>query len=302
MPYNYEAYDRQGQLVRGVAAADSEQAAEQFLWDNDLTIVALKKARKPIVWHEQVPSLFGVKEKDIIALANQLAFLVRAGINIYTALQLIQEQSTKAALKAILAEIIEDIGEGATLSEACARHPSAFPVIFTRMLKVGEDTGRADTALDNVAAYLQRRKAAMGKVTSALTYPAFVLLTAGIAMYIMMVVALPNMMGLFKEFGAELPLPTRMLIFTVGFMGVWGTKMLMATVVIIVGGLMYSRTPAGKRRIDHILVGLPIFGPLIIKLNMARITDTMGSLITGGIPMTETLQALLDVTQNTAVR
>ncbi|MBI2862962.1 MAG: type II secretion system F family protein [Chloroflexi bacterium] len=302
MAYRYEAFDRQGQLVRGVVAVDSEAAAEQFLWENELTIVALKKAAKPFAWHEQFPSLFGVKDKDVISLCGQLAFLIRAGINIYTALQLIKEQTTKPALRDVLAAIIDDVSQGSTLSDACARHPSAFPVIFTRMLRVGEETGRADIALERIGAYLERRRSAMQKVKSALTYPTFVIATAGIAMYILMTIALPNMVGLFKEFKAEMPLPTRLVMSTIALSSAWGTQILVAVVAIVAGAVLYTRTPSGKRRLDRTLIGLPIFGPLTIKLNVARITDTMGSLLSSGIPMTETLQALVDTTQSTAVR
>ncbi|MDO8689414.1 MAG: type II secretion system F family protein [Dehalococcoidia bacterium] len=302
MPFRYEAYNREGQPLSGVLPVDSEDAAERLLWGSDLTIVKLKKASKPFVLHEQLPTLFGVKPKDIIDFANRLAFLVRAGINLYTALQLLRDQTRRPALRAALSSVVEDVGQGATLSGACGKYPAAFPVLFVRMIRVGEETGHLDLALEKVAAYMERQRAAMQKVAAAMTYPLFVMAVAGIAMVILITVALPNLLGLFNEFNAQLPLPTRILIFSMNLAGAWGLQAIMVIGAIAAALVLYRRTPEGKRRFDFLLIGAPLFGQLILKLSLARITDTMASLMSGGVPLAEVLDLLVDTTQNRAIR
>lgn len=130
MPFRYEAYNREAQLVRGTIDVETREAAEQSLWEGDLTILALRQVGKPFLLHEQLPSVFGVRSQDVIAFANMLR---------------------------------------------------------------------------RVAGYMERQKSAAAKVKGSLAYPVFVLCTAGIALYILMAVALPNLIGLFKEFKADLP-------------------------------------------------------------------------------------------------
>ena len=302
MSFRYEAYNREGKRIRGLLEADSEEAAERHLWDSDLTIVDLKKVGKPFSLHAQLPSLFGVRDKDVIDFANQLAFLIEAGINIYTSLQMIRDQTTKPAFRAVLSSVVDDIVRGSTLSDACDRHPEGFPILFVRLIKVGEETGRLDAMLRKAAGYMERRRVAMAKAKSSLAYPAFVMVMAGVAMYILMAVALPSLMGLFREFRANPPLTTRILIGTVGFTSTWGLPILLGIVVVVVGVVLYRRTVKGKRNLDYLLIRAPVFGTLTIKLNLARLADTMGSLISGGVPLMETLELLVQTTQNAAVR
>ncbi|MBI4322146.1 MAG: type II secretion system F family protein [Chloroflexi bacterium] len=302
MPFRYEAYNREGQRVRGTLEVESEQAAEQLLWDKDLSIIDISKVGRPFSLHEQLPSVFGVRTDDVISFANQMAFLIEAGINIYAALQMMRDQTTKPAFREVLAQVVKDIGEGFTFSEALGRHPTAFSLLFVRLIKVGEETGRIDAMLRKVAGYMERRRAANAKVKSSLGYPLFVVVMAGISMYILLTLALPNLVSLFKEFGADMPLPTRIVIGGANFAGQYGRLMGLGLLAFVALAFVYTRNRTGARRMDYLLISAPVVGPMVHKLNLARLADTLESLIGGGLPLTEALDLLLETTQNAALR
>lgn len=302
MLYGYEAYTTDGTQVKGTLEAGSQETAEQILWEANLVVVALKRRRRWPEVDELLPTLLGVKRNDIIAFSRQLAILIESGISMVTALRILAEQAAKGSLKKLLNQVLRTVQEGSLLSEACARRPDAFPSLFLRLLRVGEETGNMQLSLRQVADQMQREIEIVGRIRNALAYPAFVLLLAGVAVFTMMNFVLPALMGLFTEFRAQLPLPTRVLLGAVRLFQAYAIYVAVAFGIMAVALWRYYRRPGGRRRIQALIIRLPVIGSIIVKGQLARLAQTMALLMEAGVGLVETMELLIQGTDNLIVR
>ncbi len=209
MAYRYLAYDHEGKPSRGTVDVDTEVAAERALWERNLTIVELAPARAPMDLAQWFPSLLGPKREHLVVFSQQLANLIESGVAIVPALQLLAEEVASGPLRRILVKIVEDVQQGSALSQALARHNTIFPEIYCRMVEVGERTGNMAFVLRQLSIYLEKELAVTRKIREASSYPAFLLLVAFGVVILIMNFTLPAMLGLYREFNAQLPLPTR---------------------------------------------------------------------------------------------
>src|SRR4030042_1810883 len=211
MLYKYVAFAPSGEQVVGSVDAVSEEVAERTLWDWQYKIVLLQPIRPLPRLDEIIPSLFGVKPREIINFSRQTAPLVESGIALLPAIELLRQQS-RGPLARVLGEITRSIKNGAPFSAAVAEHPNVFPPIYGRLMEVGERTGSLETVLRQVALHIEKEQAILKRVRGAMAYPAFILVLAVVVVGILVTSALPPLMSLFDEFGTELPLPTKILL------------------------------------------------------------------------------------------
>ncbi len=158
MEYSYVGYGHGGEIVKGVVEADSEKNAEESLWKSELTILSLKKkkVRASMSLKEQLPSMFGVKQTEIVDFSRDLHHLLAAGIGIYPALSMLHERSAKASMKKLVGEMILSVESGKTFSEACAEHPRIFSPFYLLMVRVGEEVGNLEQMLEQVGRQMKR--------------------------------------------------------------------------------------------------------------------------------------------------
>lgn len=282
--YQYIAYTPQGERVQGRVDAASEHKAEETLWKLNYTVVSLKEAQ------ERDAGLFGggrIKTRDLIVLSRQLATLIESGIPIVRALQLLQEQVSSKRLGRIVGEMVVDLQQGRYLSEAIARRKNAFPGIYARLIEVGERTGNLEMVLRQLAVYLEKEEALVRKIRGAMAYPSFVLALAIGVILLLLTVALPPLMGLFESFGAELPLPTRILLALTAFFSTNKFAILVGMVAVIVGVLVAVRTEPGRLLFDTALLRLPLIGRVTIQGAVARMCRSMATLLQAGLSMPE---------------
>lgn len=305
MRYSYVAYGPTGQQVKGSVEADSEQMAEQALWAADLVIVRIRPERPggalSFSLEEQIPTLFGVKGGDVILITQQLASLLEAGVPLARGLEILARESPRPAVRRLVQGLLADIQTGSAFSEACRKRPAIFSDLYSRLMAVGESTGDLPPVLRQVAEHLTRQAAIRERLVRAMSYPGFVLLVAlGVAAMLITQV-LPAMAPLFREFGAELPLITRLLV---AF-----SDLTINQGPLILGGLGLAalllvgwwRTPGGNRLLLSALLHSPVLGPVLIKGTVAGITRTMGLLLGAGLPIVEVL-SLVIATQNRVYR
>lgn len=302
MPYKYVAYTADKTVVEGTIDATTEGLAREALGRSGYKLLSLKAARPRLSIRRSVPTLFGVKTHHVVAFSRQLATLIERGTTTLSALQLLRDHIRNVAFKEVLSAMIQDLQQGSSLSEAISRHPQAFPPIYSRMVKVSEQTGNLEVALRQIASHIEREKAVLKKVSRAMIYPAFILLVAGGVVTLMTAFTLPPLLEMFTEFEAELPLVTKLLMGVVGFVTAY--KFYLPAVMIGVAALAvwYVRKPAGRHRLDRLLIKTPLIGPITTLRDMSHFSRTMSMLLGAGLPMPEIMDMVVQTTRNGVVR
>jgi type IV pilus assembly protein PilC len=299
--YKYVAFAPTGEQVNGSVDAASEEIAERTLWDWDYKVVLLQKVTPRPTLDQLIPSVFGVKPREVINFSRHLATLVESGIPLLSAIELLQNQS-KGAFARILGEVSRDLKNGSPFSTAIAQHSDIFPPIYARLMEVGERTGSLETVLRRVAQHMEKEQAIIKRVRGAMAYPAFMILLAIVVVGILVTTALPPLMSLFDEFGASLPLPTRILLFISHFAAAYKIHMLVAGIVVVGLAAWYVKQTRGRHQLDYLLVKLPLVGSITVQSNISRFSRTMAMLLRAGLPLTDIMELVLQTTQNQVVR
>jgi len=235
---------------------------------------------------------------QLVVSTRQLATLVKAGMPLLRALRTISDQLEPGILRQVFASVAHDVEAGVKLSEALSSHPRCFPSFYVNMVRAGEVGGLLDEILKRLAELLERQRRLRERVRSALMYPAFVMVAAVSILAILMAFVVPTFLGMFAELGSALPLPTRILVVmcdsvrTGWWMVAAGAFGLFAVFRAIL------RTPAGKMQFDRLLLHLPIFGPLVHRLLIARFSRTFGTLLTSGVSILEALETVRATVSN----
>ena len=295
--YQYVARTYQGKMVTGRTEAPDEGSVAKILRDQGLipTSIELGAAKKA---KEKSKSGRGgaVRLDDICIMSRQFATMIRAGLPLIEVLNILKEQSEKRQLQSILGQIERDVQTGSSLTEACEKHPKVFSTFYCSMIKAGEASGMLDSILDQVAVYLEKTASIRRKVKSAVMYPAIVLTLAVFITVFLMVKIVPVFVDIFKDLGGELPTMTRITVATSNFLQ---ENLIISTIgfaVIVFGIIAAGRTKGGRELIDRVKLSMPVFGPIFMKVAVARFTRTLGVLIRAGVNI---LNAL-DITARTA--
>jgi type IV pilus assembly protein PilC len=301
MNYRYVAYDREGKRVEGQLDVVDEEAAEEVLWNQGLTVAKLSPARKKLTLYTAFPTFFGVKRADLIVFSQQLATLLASGIAILPALQMLSQQASNRALRETLREVILSLEQGQSLSASLSAHPLAFPDIYTKTLTVGERTGNLEEVLRQLAGYLDREQKLVRQLRDALTYPVFIILVAIGVVVLMLTTALPPMIALFESFATDLPLPTRILIASSRFATNYGVYVMFGGLVLATASTLWMRQPAGRRARDGALLRVPLIGQVILQGQLARFARTASVLVRAGLPLSEVMELTVHTTSNVIV-
>lgn len=255
-----------------------------------------------------------VSTKAMCRLVRQLSTLLRAGMPLVHALSALAEQWQSPAngrrtrtghptpsLAGIIERIRDDVNEGSTLAGALGRHPSLFSPFFVNMIAAGEKSGTLEEALSRLADILEKRVQLLGKVKSAIAYPAMMAaVAAGVVIFLLSFVV-PRITQLFIEMNQELPWPTRLLIAISGLAQAHVVLMTVVPCILVAGVCLVSKTHEGRLRMDRIKLRLPLFGSLLFRLELARLARTWGTLMKSGIPVVGAIDITQHVVQNRVV-
>lgn len=239
-----------------------------------------------------------VPAKDLMQFSRQLAVFIKAGIPILDALEAIQEEMGNKLLREIVASMLVDLRGGATFAGAASAYDKAFPAYFLGILRSAELTGQLDVALVQLSEYLERDLEARRKITSALAYPAVIFATALVVIVILVAFVLPKFQDFFESLGADLPLPTRILL---GFTGALADNAVVIGLVVLglaVGTVLGLRTPAGRGLKDRVLLGLPVVGDLVQHIILERFCRILSAMMLAGVPLAEALTVTTEATSN----
>lgn len=302
MVYKYVGYNTDQRMVKGRIDAESESSAEKALARSGFRVVSLRRGRAGLDMEKLLPSIYGIKRRQIFDFFSQLATLVECGIALMPALKFYEEQVRGQAMRRVMASIIADLGSGSSFSEALGKHPEVFPPLYQRMVGVGEQSGNLDVMLRRAAKQMEKDDVLMKKVGRAMAYPAMVMLMAMGVMVLLVTVALPPIIGLFEGMMATLPFTTRVLVGFMNFLKGYPLEILMTITAVAALYWILQRRPAVRSRIDRFMLMAPLIGPMNMATDMSRLTRTMSLLLEAGLPLLEVLGLGAETVGNREVR
>jgi type IV pilus assembly protein PilC len=299
--YIWKARTRQGTVKRGEVEAASDAVVISQLRAQMLHPIAVKKKPKDI--REYLPFLKPrIKTKDLVIFTRQFATMIDAGLPLVQCLQILGDQQEKPNFREIIQTVKADVEQGSTFADALAKHPKPFDPLYVNLVAAGEVGGILDTILNRLAVYLEKADALARKVRGAMVYPATVLSVAVAVMVLMLVKIIPTFEQMFADFGGTLPGPTQAVIDMSHWMQRWLVWFLIGMGAAVAGFFQARRrVPRFRRRTDALALKLPIFGPLLRKVAVARFTRTLGTMIASGVPILDGLEIVSKTAGNMVV-
>ena len=297
--YVFKGRNRMNEVVMGERVADNREALRQVLRREQVTLTSVKEKGREI----GIPKLSGrkkVKSKDLAIFTRQFSVMIDAGLPLVQCLDILSQQQQNKYFQQVLAQVRQDVEEGSTLAAAMARHPKVFDQLYSNMVDAGETGGILDLILQRLSTFIEKIVKLKRDVVSALIYPAAVIILAIVAVAVIMIVVIPQFQTIFLGLlgpGEPLPLPTRIVVGISNFLAGWGGLGILVVVIGTTVGLnFYYKTPKGRKRIDTILLKIPILGAIFLKIAIARFSRTLSTLLSSGVPILQSL----DITARTA--
>jgi type IV pilus assembly protein PilC len=298
MDFAYTAYTEDKKLVKGKVSASSEESATELLSYGGYRVVSLKATLSLLNKEKLLARFSRIKPHEIAMFSRQLALLLESGTDIVTSLDLLQDQIDNPTLERIVTEVASDIRGGSSLSAAMSKHPQAFSQIFHRAIAAGEQGGNLEVVLRQMADYIEKGVVTQKQIKSALTYPVIVFIAAIVVVAILVTKVFPTFASLYSQFGATLPLATRMLIGITHWTNHYGLYLLVVVLVAVVAIYVYIRTPAGKYRWDALMLRVPVIGRIVHLSELSRCCRTMSMLVKIGLPLPEVMAMTIHSSNN----
>ncbi len=289
LTYRYEARNpATGQKVKAQVQAENEKSAARLIQEQGLAPLSIVQEDKGS------GGLFKrVKTKDRILFARQLSTLINAGLPLVQSLRMVQKQSQSKQLQSQLNDVISDVESGQSFASALERHPQTFGTVFTSLVAAGEVSGTLDGSLERLAMQQEKDAEIQSKVRGAMIYPIIVLLVMVAVVAFMLVSVLPQVKVLYDGLpGAQLPILTTVLLAVSSFIIHFWWIFIILAILAAVFGTRWARTVGGKRFVDKVKMKMPPFGPLFMKVYMARFARTGSTLVASGVPLLQ----MLDIT------
>jgi type IV pilus assembly protein PilC len=283
--FEWEGRDRNGKTVRGETRAAGENQVNAALRRQGVTPTKVKRRR--------MRSGAKIRPKDIAIFTRQLATMMKAGVPLLQAFDIVGRGNANASVTKLLNDVRTDVETGTSLSAAFRKYPLYFDNLYCNLVEAGEAAGILETLLDRLAVYMEKTEAIKSKIKSALMYPISVVVVAFVVVSVIMIFVIPAFKEVFSSFGADLPAPT---LFVIGmsefFVKFWWL------IFGVAGGGLYFFLQAWKRSekvqifMDRLMLKLPVFGNLVYKSVIARWTRTLSTMFAAGVPLVEALDSV----------
>jgi type IV pilus assembly protein PilC len=283
--YVWEGKDKTGKIIRGEMRAVGETLVQTTLRRQGIAVSKIKK--------QKFARGGRVTEKDITLFTRQLATMMKAGVPLLQAFDIVGKGTSNAAVGKLLSEVKTDVETGSSLNQAFRKHPLYFDALFCNLVEAGEQAGILDTLLDRLANYKEKILAIKSKIKSAMFYPVSILIVAFIITAVIMIFVIPQFKTVFTSFGADLPAPTLFVIaLSDAFVKYW--YLIFGSLFIGIYAFFYfwKRSVPMQIVIDRLVLKLPIFGAVIRKATIARWTRTLSTMFAAGVPLVEALESV----------
>ena len=290
--YVWEGKDKKGKVVKGEMRAMGESLVNATLRRQGITVTKVKK-------QSAFASKGKITDKDITLFTRQLATMMKAGVPLLQAFDIVGKGHSNPAVAKLLGDIKADVETGSSLSASFRKYPLYFDALFCNLVGAGEQAGILDTLLDRLATYKEKIMAIKGKIKSALVYPISIIVVAFVITAVIMIFVIPAFKDLFSSFGADLPLPTLVVmqisdIFVTWWWAIFGS----------IGGALWfffytwKRSEKMQSSMDRLMLKLPIVGVIIEKATIARFSRTLSTMFSAGVPLVEALDSVAGASGN----
>src|SRR4030043_2085446 len=297
--FNYKAKDKTGQIVSGEVEASNENQAAILVRERGMVVITITPRSEGIF--AIVRKLREkISLKDVSTFTRQLSTMISAGLPITESLLVLRNQN-KGSMQKIIAQMLADVEGGESLSAAAGKHPKVFSPTYVALLKSGEVGGVIDQVLVRLADNLENQEEFKGKVKGALIYPVIIVVGMVIVSLIMMIFVIPKLMALYKDFNAELPLPTKILMGVSDFFFKFWPVFIVLGFVIIYGIRVYRKTQIGRRKTDELIFKIPIIGELQRQTMLTELTQTLSLMVGSGVSILEALNISADIIGNVVI-
>ncbi|WP_374537028.1 type II secretion system F family protein [Chitinimonas taiwanensis] len=283
--FSWEGKDKTGKILKGEMRAGGDAVVRATLRRQGINVTKIKK--------KSTSGGKKITEKDITFFTRQMAVMMKSGVPLLQAFDIVAKGHANPSVTRLLLEIKNDVETGSSLTQAFRKHPLYFDQLFCNLIQAGEQAGILDALLDRLATYKEKILAIKGKIKSALFYPIAIVVAAAVIISVIMIFVIPAFKDLFAGFGADLPLPTQIVIdMSEIFVNYWWA---------IFGGLggsiyglieLKKRSRAFQHWMDRTALKVPVFGEIIRKATIARWTRTMSTMFAAGVPLVEALDSV----------
>jgi len=299
MKFRYKARTSKGTVETGIVEASKKEAALGILQHHNLIVTALESLEAEKGLKKEIRILpQKVSAQELVFFFRQLSILVAADVPLVESLNTLSGQTKNQLFASQISQVSANIDGGMAFSDALARFPKTFSTFDINMVKTGEMAGNLRKILEYLADHTERSYTLISQVKGAMTYPAFIFGGLIIVVIIMLTFVMPKMFSMFEEFGAELPLPTKIIMVVSNFFA----ENFIVIFIALIGGvfflLRFIKTPKGKIIKDRIEIKIPIIGKILRQIYISRLTENLGTLIKGGIPIVQALDTVASVIGN----
>jgi len=295
----YSAKNKSGRSTKGEMEALSLDMARTVLQKKGYTNIKVKPKPKDIFEGTFLES--SVTSRDMVIFSRQFATMIDSGVPIMQALQVMCEQTENKRLKRKLMQVRDDVQGGSSLYEALSKHPDVFDSLYTNMVNAGETGGVLDNVLDNLAEYIEKASNLKSKVKGAMIYPAVVGVIAIAVVAILLIFVIPTFKKMFSDFGQSLPAPTAFVIGLSEFVTSNILWIFLGIIAIVIGFSFFYKWEKGKTIVDGWLLFMPVFGPLLRKVAVARFSRTFSTMVGSGVPILYALDIVAKTAGNKIV-
>lgn len=294
--YKYLGRDRKGRK-EGIVTAQSKREAMLQLKEKGIKVTEVTELPETLLTKE-ISFGSAVKLQDFVIYLRQFATLIKAGISVVDATAILAEQTESKALKKALLSVEQDLKDGNPLSTAAAKHKKVFSSMFVNMIRAGEATGSMDETLERLATHFEKQHYTKQKIISALTYPIAIAIIAFIVVIFLLVSVVPTFVDMFADFDSELPAITKFVLSASEFMQSFWWVVVLIVIAIVVAIVMIRNNKSSKYYMDYFLLRVPIFGKILQKAAIARMTRTLSSLFTSSVPILQAISIVESIIEN----
>ena len=286
--FMWEGKTRVGGTMTGEIEAPNEAFVVAQLRRQQIVPVTVKHKPKDLGF--RLPGRKGkVSRKELAIFTRQFATMIDAGLPLVQCLDILGLQQENQAFKKVILKVKEDVESGSTFADALGKHPNVFDELFVNLVSAGEVGGILDTILSRLAAYIEKAMKLAKQVKSAMVYPSTILSVALIVTTVLLVYVIPIFGEMFRDFGATLPAPTLIVLAISAYTRKYFLVGIVLLVLLVLGIRWYYKQENGRRRIDRLLLRVPIFGDLLRKIAVARFSRTLGTMVSSGVPILESM-------------
>ena len=298
--FNYKVVDKDGKNKKGTIEAPNRDGAEKKLKSEGYSIMSLTEQSSPL----GDIGLFKkkVKSRDLGVFCKQFSAVIKAGVTIISALELMGDQIENKTLRKAIQDARTYVEKGGTLADAFRVNPDVFPPIMINMVAAGEMSGNLEICLDRLVEHFEKDNALTSKIKGAMTYPIVVLIVMVIVIIVVLVAVIPNFASMFEDMGTQLPLATRIMMAAADFVKYKWWLLIIIVAAIVFGVKFFKKTPFGEQLFANLGLKAPIFGPLNVKTACSRFARTMSTLMASGISMIDAVEQVAKMMDNKIIR